>query len=81
METRQALALFSGVQDSRTCLAWTLDRFARVETVGFDYGQRHRIELDCRMHMRERLARAFPARGARLGEDYLLQFDVAGTQS
>jgi len=43
-----ALVLFSGGQDSATCLAWALSRFARVETVGFDYGQRHAIELECR---------------------------------
>ena len=44
----KALVLFSGGQDSTTCLAWALDRFAAVETIGFDYGQRHRIELACR---------------------------------
>ena len=47
-DLRTALVLFSGGQDSTACLAWALDRYARVETVGFDYGQRHRIELDCR---------------------------------
>lgn len=78
MDTRQALVLFSGGQDSTTCLAWALDRFARVETVGFDYGQRHRIELDCRGDVRERMASAFPAWGERLGEDHLLQIDVLG---
>ncbi len=46
--TDSALVLFSGGQDSTTCLAWALERYAHVETVGFDYGQRHRIELDCR---------------------------------
>ena len=45
---RAALVLFSGGQDSATCLAWALDKFDRVETIGFDYGQRHRVELDCR---------------------------------
>ena len=47
-----ALVLFSGGQDSATCLAWALDRFERIETLGFDYGQRHRIELDCRTPLR-----------------------------
>jgi 7-cyano-7-deazaguanine synthase len=46
--SRTALVLFSGGQDSATCLAWALQRFAHVETLGFDYGQRHAIELDCR---------------------------------
>ncbi|HEX7889458.1 MAG TPA: 7-cyano-7-deazaguanine synthase QueC [Ramlibacter sp.] len=78
MDTRQALVLFSGGQDSTTCLAWALDRFSRVETVGFDYGQRHRIELDCRATVRERIAAAFPAWGERLGDDHLLEIDVLG---
>lgn len=78
MDTRQALVLFSGGQDSTTCLAWALHQFTRVETVGFDYGQRHRIELDCRTDVRERIAFAFPAWGERLGEDHLLQIDVLG---
>ena len=47
-DPRTAIVLFSGGQDSTTCLAWALQRYARVETVGFDYGQRHRVELDCR---------------------------------
>ncbi|MFP3710718.1 7-cyano-7-deazaguanine synthase, partial [Paraburkholderia sp. SIMBA_009] len=48
---RRALVLFSGGQDSTTCLAWALDRYAHVETVAFDYGQRHRIELDARLNV------------------------------
>lgn len=78
MDARQALVLFSGGQDSTTCLAWALDRFSHVETVGFDYGQRHRIELDCRGRVRERLARQFPAWSARLGADHLLPIEVLG---
>lgn len=50
---RSALVLFSGGQDSATCLAWALDRFDHIETVGFDYGQRHRIELGQRGVIRE----------------------------
>ncbi|OZB02666.1 MAG: hypothetical protein B7X67_19450, partial [Rhizobiales bacterium 39-66-18] len=50
-----ALVLFSGGQDSTTCLAWALERFARVETLGFDYGQRHRVELDARQKLRPAL--------------------------
>ncbi len=56
-DPRTALVLFSGGQDSTVCLAWALDTFARVETVGFDYGQRHRIELDCRLKVLRELAR------------------------
>lgn len=77
-DPRHALVLFSGGQDSTACLAWALDRFARVETLGFDYGQRHRIELDCRLTVRDELARRFPAWGARLGEDHLLDLSVLG---
>jgi 7-cyano-7-deazaguanine synthase len=78
MDTRHAIVLFSGGQDSTTCLAWALDRFPHVETVGFDYGQRHRIELDCRAHVRQRIADAFPAWAGRLGPDHLLEIDVLG---
>lgn len=78
METRNALVLFSGGQDSTTCLAWALARYPHVETVGFDYGQRHRIELDCRATVRERMAREFPAWASRLGPDHLLAIPVLG---
>jgi 7-cyano-7-deazaguanine synthase len=71
-----ALVLFSGGQDSTVCLAWALDRFDRVETVGFDYGQRHAAELAARPHIREKLRAAFPAWSARLGEDHLLPLDT-----
>jgi 7-cyano-7-deazaguanine synthase len=67
-----ALVLFSGGQDSTACLAWALDRFDRVETVGFDYGQKHAVELDARRTVRARMAEAFPAWAARLGEDHML---------
>jgi 7-cyano-7-deazaguanine synthase len=74
----RALVLFSGGQDSATCLAWALDRFAMVETVGFDYRQRHHVELDCRAVVIERLRRAFPPWAARLGEDHLVDLGVLG---
>ena len=67
-----ALILFSGGQDSTTCLAWALERYARVETVGFDYGQRHRVELQARRAVRARLAPEFPDWAARLGPDHML---------
>jgi len=71
-----ALVLFSGGQDSATCLAWALQRFPNVETVGFDYGQRHRVELDCRAAFATALRVEFPAWGERLGEDHLLTLDA-----
>jgi 7-cyano-7-deazaguanine synthase len=71
-----ALVLFSGGQDSATCLAWALDRFERVETLGFDYGQRHRVELDCRTGLRAGLVADFPAWSDRLGEDHTLRLDA-----
>lgn len=67
-----ALVLFSGGQDSATCLAWALDRFDRVETVGFDYRQRHRVELDVRQTFLGSLRRQFPAWAEKLGEDRVL---------
>lgn len=76
-----ALVLFSGGQDSTVCLAWALDRFSRVETIGFDYGQRHRIELACRQRLREGLCRGFPRWVPRLGEDHLVAIDALGTIS
>ncbi|MFZ5543304.1 MAG: 7-cyano-7-deazaguanine synthase QueC [Pseudomonadota bacterium] len=75
---RRALVLFSGGQDSTACLAWALDRFAHVETLGFDYGQRHRIELDCRATVREQLKRGFPQWAPRLGDDHLLDLTLLG---
>ncbi|MET4698030.1 7-cyano-7-deazaguanine synthase [Constrictibacter sp. MBR-5] len=74
----RALVLFSGGQDSTVCLAWALQRFERVETIGFDYGQRHRVELDCRAAVRARLVRAFSGWAGRLGDDHLLDLGVLG---
>jgi 7-cyano-7-deazaguanine synthase len=71
-----ALVLFSGGQDSATCLAWALDRFLHVETIGFDYGQRHKVELEVRQAFRARLFRENPGWAARLGEDHLLALDA-----
>jgi 7-cyano-7-deazaguanine synthase len=73
-----ALVLFSGGQDSTTCLAWALDRFERVETVGFDYGQRHRIELDCRARIADRLSADHPLWRERLGSDHTIDLTVLG---
>ena len=71
-----ALVLFSGGQDSTACLAWALARYDRVETVGFDYGQRHIVEMRARQTVRGRIQAAFPDWAARLGEDHVL--DIRG---
>jgi 7-cyano-7-deazaguanine synthase len=76
-----ALVLFSGGQDSTTCLAWALARFAAVETIGFDYGQRHRIELTCRKTVLHRLRRKFPQWDRKLAEDHLIDLGVLGKVS
>jgi len=75
---RHALVLFSGGQDSTTCLAWALDRYQRVETIGFDYRQRHRPELDARKTILKLLPERFPAWASRLGEDHLLDLGLLG---
>ena len=76
--TDGALVLFSGGQDSTACLAWALERYGRVETVGFDYGQRHSIELAARQVVLGRLLAAFPAWAGRLGEDHVLDLKGFG---
>ena len=73
-----ALVLFSGGQDSATCLAYALERFERVETLGFHYGQRHAVELDRRPVLREAFARLDPLWAGRLGADHLLDMPVLG---
>jgi len=76
LTSETALILFSGGQDSTVCLAWALQRFARVETVGFHYGQRHAVELDMRPGLRDKLAAIKPEWKARLGEDHLIRLDA-----
>jgi 7-cyano-7-deazaguanine synthase len=78
LDPRTALVVFSGGQDSTVCLAWALSRYSHVETIGFDYGQRHRIELDCRHQVRDALRRQFPHWVSRLGEDHLLDLGLLG---
>jgi 7-cyano-7-deazaguanine synthase len=72
-EPSGALVLFSGGQDSTVCLAWALDRYERVETVGFDYGQRHSVELEARQGVRAAIVERFPAWAPRLGDDHMLE--------
>lgn len=72
----KALVLFSGGQDSATCLAWALERFDHVETLGFDYGQRHSVELECRSVFRDKLLQLFPHWKTRLGADHMLNASV-----
>lgn len=78
MPDNGALVLFSGGQDSATCLAWALHRFDHVETIGFDYRQRHRAELDARRDFRQGLESAFLAWAAKLGPDRVLDLSVLG---
>jgi 7-cyano-7-deazaguanine synthase len=78
LQPEGALVLFSGGQDSTTCLAWALERFVQVETIGFDYGQRHRVELDCRLRITARLRAEFPRWAAKLGAEHLIDLRVLG---
>ena len=71
-----ALVLFSGGQDSATCVAWALDRFAHVETIGFDYGQRHVVELACRGAFLAALRERYPKWSRRLGADHVLSLGL-----
>ena len=73
-----ALVLFSGGQDSSVCLAWALERYVQVETVGFDYGQRHAAELVARLRVREQMAAAFPRWAERLGPDHIVDIQSFG---
>ena len=74
----KALVLFSGGQDSTTCLAWALERYVHVETIGYAYGQRHSVELQCRQTVLNRLRRDFPQWSVKLGEDHMLDLSVLG---
>jgi 7-cyano-7-deazaguanine synthase len=76
-----ALVLFSGGQDSTVCLAYALKLYSRVETLGFDYRQRHGVELECRKRVRAEIARRFPAWGERLGPDHMLNVSSFGAIS
>jgi len=77
-QDEEALVLFSGGQDSATCLAWALEKFKRVETIGFDYGQRHRVELDCRLPIVDEFKKYNLDWKAKLGDDHLIDLRVLG---
>lgn len=75
---KSALVLFSGGQDSTTCLAWALDRYEHVETVGFDYRQRHSVELQCRQSVLQNLRSTFPHWSGKLHDDHMIDLGVLG---
>lgn len=76
--TESALVLFSGGQDSTTCLAWALSRFDRVETIGFDYGQKHIVEMNCRRTILEKIRKVGADWETRLGDDHIINLNVLG---
>ena len=76
IDPRRALVLFSGGQDSTVCLAHALERYTHVETVGFDYGQRHLVELESRLHVRAELHGKFAHWAERLGDDHVLDLSL-----
>ena len=76
--TGTAMVMFSGGQDSATCLAWALKSFEHVETIGFDYGQTHTVELEVRGTYLASLKKSFPEWVHRLGEDHMLDLGVLG---
>lgn len=77
----KALVLFSGGQDSTTCLAWALDRYTYVETIGFDYGQRHAVELECRKTVLKAIRTVSSHWAGKLGEDHTLDLSILGQVS
>ena len=77
----RALVLFSGGQDSTTCLAWALARYEKVETIGFDYGQRHAVELTVRPTVLAKLRAQSPDWDAKLGEDHMIDLSLIGNIS
>jgi 7-cyano-7-deazaguanine synthase len=75
---KTALVLFSGGQDSTTCLAHALKNYERVETIAFDYRQRHRVELEARLVVLDEIRQQFPKWASKLGQDHLLDLAVLG---
>lgn len=81
LTSKGALVLFSGGQDSTTCLAWALSHYDRVETIGFDYGQRHAVELTMRPILLTTLRTQIPSWGRKLGEDHLIDLSLISSIS
>jgi 7-cyano-7-deazaguanine synthase len=79
--TKSALVLFSGGQDSTTCLAWALARFDRVETIGFNYGQIHMVEMACRKTVLSKIVKLQADWDTRLGDDHLIDLSILGQLS
>lgn len=77
-ENEKAIVLFSGGQDSATCLAWALRRYKSVETAGFDYGQRHSVELECRKAFLQKLRELDAEFNAKLGPDHMIDMSSLG---
>lgn len=78
MSKRNALVLFSGGQDSTVCLAWSLSQYSNVTTIGFDYGQRHSVELECRSTVLDAFRGSESLQGHKLGEDVVLDLSILG---
>ncbi len=78
LDDDRALVLLSGGQDPTTCLAWALDRFSNVETIGFGYGQRHRAELEVRDAIRSWLRAYRAVHAGSLGEDHVVDAGLIG---
>ena len=76
--TKKALVLFSGGQDSTTCLAWALSKYEHVETIGFNYGQRHVVELDCRKPILDEIKSTYKDWSEILGADHMIDLSVLG---
>mgnify|MGYP001492593810 CR=1 FL=1 len=74
----KAIVLFSGGQDSATCLAWALAEFGKIETIGFDYGQNHRVELEVREHFISEIRKTYPKWSKQISEDHMLNLNVLG---
>lgn len=81
VNSQKALLLFSGGQDSATCLAWACENYDRVETIGFEYGQRHDVEMTCRLDVLEHMKKSFPEWAPNIGKDHIVDLSALGAIS